>query len=75
MERVSKFLEKDEFQSVKLDVEFDSDCKSCKPHLDRLKNNDLNQDEVLVLVPDFNCNGFVTHFHLEIHPKSKFQED
>lgn len=45
-------------------MQINTNCKLCQQSLKNFKEHPLKKDEIIVIVPDINCHGKITHFHI-----------
>jgi hypothetical protein len=46
----------------------DKHCQYCREALDEIDGKEIEAGKVLILRPDFNGAGVLTHFHIEVIP-------
>ena len=51
----------------------DEKCSWCKDVLKKIKEHKLTNDDVIVLNPDINAFGILTHYHLDIITKKELK--
>lgn len=44
----------------------DDTCKFCKEAIELLENKDIEKKDRIILIPDFNSEGHITHFHIVV---------
>jgi len=54
----------------------DEDCEHCKKVIKEIGVTQPNipKDKVLVIIPDYNAYGILTHYHLSLEKKEKKEE-
>lgn len=72
---------------IRIDVHIDDDCKYCRKALlefveliskfpeTRLFNPRIRKNKILVVRPDFNASGILTHYHVDIEEDEALRHD
>jgi len=40
------------------------DCEYCNETIQKIHSDNLNYDSIILIKPDYNCSGIVTHYHI-----------
>lgn len=59
-----------ELKDIIGDIEIDEHCEYCKRTIKIIEKRQIRKDERIVLTPDYNAHGILTHFHIDIINRS-----